>query len=92
VNKGDYAAGESMTAQSIFESVKVYADRLKLTIAPHDLRRTFAKLAHKGGSDLQQIQLTLGHTSVQTTERYLGEEQSLTDAPGDRLGLHLNSD
>ena len=58
-------------------------------LAPHDLRRTFAKLAHKGGSQIDQIQLSLGHGSIQTTEKYLGVGQDLTDAPSDRLGLRL---
>jgi len=58
-------------------------------IAPHDLRRTFAKLAHKGGSGINQIQISLGHASIKATERYLGVEQDLTDAPGDHLGLRL---
>ena len=58
-------------------------------IAPHDLRRTFAKLAHKGRAALEQIQLSLGHASIQTTERYLGVRQDLADAPCDRLGLKL---
>jgi integrase len=62
---------------------------LDVTIAAHDLRRTFAKLAHKGGSGLERIQLSLGHVSLKTTERYLGVDQSLTDAPCDRLGLTL---
>jgi len=56
-------------------------------IAAHDLRRTFSKLAHKGGAPLEQIQLTLGHHSIKTTERYLGIEQDLTSAPCDFLGL-----
>lgn len=56
-------------------------------LAPHDLRRTFAKLAHKGRSGLEQIQLSLGHASITTTERYLGVRQDLTDAPCDHLGL-----
>lgn len=68
---------ESMTEQAIYNMVAEYAERLKLGgIAPHDLRRTFAKLAHKGGSALDQIQLSLGHGSIQTTERYLGVEQT----------------
>ena len=62
-----------------------------VNIAPHDLRRTFAKLAHKGRAALEQIQLSLGHASIQTTERYLGVRQDLTDAPCDHLGLKLSS-
>jgi site-specific recombinase XerD len=90
VNKGDNLAGESITAQSIFEAVKKEAAGIGLKeIAPHDLRRTFAKLAHKGRAALEQIQLSLGHASIQTTERYLGVRQDLTDAPCDRLGLKL---
>jgi site-specific recombinase XerD len=92
VNKGDNLAGERMTAQSIFETVKKYAAEIGLKeIAPHDLRRTFAKLAHKGRAALEQIQLSLGHASIQTTERYLGVRQDLTDAPCDRLGLKLGA-
>jgi len=36
--------------------------------APHDLRRTFAKLAHKGRAALEQIQLSLGHATILTTK------------------------
>jgi integrase len=59
-------------------------------IAPHDLKRTFAKLAHKGGTGLEQIQLSLGHASIQTTERYLGVEQDLIVVPCDHLGLRVS--
>ena len=58
-------------------------------LAPHDLRHKFAKLAHTGHSALEQIQLSLGHASIQTTERYLGVAQNLTNAPCDYLGLRL---
>lgn len=68
---------------------KRYSDMLGIEIAPHDLSRTFVKLAHKGGSGLDQIQLSLGHASIKTTEKYLGVEQNLHDAPCDRLGLNL---
>lgn len=46
-------------------------------------------LAHKDGAGLDQTQLSLEHASIQTTERYLGVEQDLTDAPCDHLGLRL---
>jgi len=90
VNKGGSVVGEGITPQAIYNIIVGYAGVLKKKgVAPHDLRRTFAKLAHKGGSPIDQIQLSLGHESIQTTEDYLGVEQDLTDAPCDRLGLRL---
>jgi len=49
-------------------------------VAPHDLRRTCARLCHVSGGELEQIQFLLGHVSVQTTERYLGCKQKIRDA------------
>ena len=47
------------------EAVLKYGRRIGVPhLAPHDLRRTFAKLAHKGGAKLDQIQLSLGHASL----------------------------
>jgi integrase len=39
------------------------------------VRRTCAKLCRKSGGDLKQIKFLLGHSSIQTTERYLGSDQ-----------------
>lgn len=90
INKGDRVVGEGITPQAIYNIIVGYAGTLeKKGVAPHDLRRTFAKLAHKGGAAIDQIQLSLGHESIQTTEEYLGVEQDLTDAPCDHLGLRL---
>jgi len=90
INKGDRVVGDGITPQAIYNIIVGYAGALeKKGVAPHDLRRTFAKLAHKGGAAIDQIQLSLGHESIQTTEEYLGVEQDLTDAPCDHLGLRL---
>jgi site-specific recombinase XerD len=90
VNKGDRLVGDGITPQAIYNIIVGYAHVLqKQGVVPHDLRRTFAKLAHKGGAAIDQIQLSLGHESIQTTEEYLGVEQDLTDAPCDHLGLRL---
>lgn len=56
-------------------------------LAPHDLRRTCARLCHLAGGELEQIQFLLGHVSVQTTERYLGCKQKLQHAVNDNMGL-----
>jgi site-specific recombinase XerD len=58
-------------------------------IAPHDLRRTCAKMCRAAGGELEQIQLLLGHASVQTTERYLGTKQDLVHAPNDGIKLRV---
>jgi len=39
---------------------------------PHDLRRTFARHYYIGGGDIKQLQQILGHSSVATTEKYIG--------------------
>ena len=56
-------------------------------IAPHDLRRTCAKLCHDSGGELEQIQFLLGHASVQTTECYLGCKQNLGHQVNDFFDL-----
>ena len=74
----------------VWRLVVRYARETELgKLAPHDLRRTCAKLCRKAGGELEQIKLLLGHASVQTTERYLGTEQALAHAVNDGLGLDL---
>src|SRR5574340_854090 len=87
VNKGGRVVGEGINPQTVRDVVNYYSEKMGFKFAAHDLRRTYAKLAQKGGAGLDQIQLSLGHASIQTTERYLGVTQSLTDAPCDHLGL-----
>jgi integrase len=90
MNNRRQLAGDLLLPQNIMEMVAKYGKRIGVPkLAPHDLRRTFAKLAHKGRAALEQIQLSLGHASIQTTERYLGVRQDLQDAPCDHLGLRL---
>jgi integrase len=68
--------------------VKAAAKRAGITnLAPHDLRRTCARLCHLAGGELEQIQFLLGHVSVQTTEKYLGSKQRLREAVNDRIGI-----
>jgi site-specific recombinase XerD len=92
VNKGGrITGGRFSTAGAVWVAVQKYADAAGVPeLAPHDLRRTYAKLAHRGRAALEQIQLSLGHASIQTTERYLGVQQDLQDAPCDHLGLRVH--
>jgi integrase len=84
--------GAGMSAPSIYSVVVEYAELLGVEFRPHDLRRTYGKLAHKGGAKIEQIQLSYGHASLTTTERYLGIEQDLEDAQGKRAPSLSNPD
>ena len=59
---------------------------------PHDLRRSFARLAQSGGAPVEQIQYSLGHASFTTTEVYLGLKQDLIHAPGDCIRLNVSAE
>ena len=47
------------------------------------------RCAGRRAGELEQIQLLLGHASVQTTERYLGTKQDLVHAPNDGIKLRV---
>jgi site-specific recombinase XerD len=59
-----------MTEKVVWHVVKQYAVKAAFVkLAPHDLRRSCARLCHSAGGELEQIQFLLGHVSGQTTEK-----------------------
>jgi site-specific recombinase XerD len=81
-----------MTEKVVWHVVKQYAQQLGISkLAPHDLRRSCARLCHGAGGGLEQIQFLLGHVSVQTTEKYLGCKQRLREAVNDGIGIGPSS-
>lgn len=66
-----------LSPQGVFYVVQRASKRAGFDIAPHDLRRTHAKLSREGGAPIEQISRVLGHASVQTTEIYLGSALEL---------------
>ena len=90
VNRADRAQGDVLSEKVVWQLIKPYAEAAGVPgIAPHDMRRTCAKLCRAGGGELEQIQMLLGHASVQTTERYLGTKQDLVHAPNDAIKLRV---
>jgi site-specific recombinase XerD len=88
VNKAGRIWGDGMSPKVLLDVVRAAAAHAGIEkLAPHDLRRTCARLCHSAGGELEQIQFLLGHVSVQTTERYLGCKQRLRCAVNDRLGI-----
>src|SRR6266851_422253 len=90
MNRADQVQGERMSEKVVWQLLQPYATAAGVPgIAPHDLRRSCAKMCCAAGGELEQIQLLLGHASVQTTERYLGTRQDLAHAPNDGIKLRV---
>ena len=88
INKAGRVCGDGMSPKVLWDVVRAAAARAGIDkLAPHDLRRTCARLCHLAGGELDQIQFLLGHVSIQTTERYLGCKQKLRTAVNDRFGI-----
>jgi integrase len=88
LSKSGKILGEELGDWAIWSVVEQSATQIGIEhFGAHDLRRTCAKLCRKNGGDLEQIKFLLGHSSIQTTERYLGSEQELATAVNDNLGL-----
>ena len=88
VSRSGTVWGEGLTEKVVWHVVKEFAAKLGVPkLAPHDLRRSCARLCHTAGGEMEQIQFLLGHVSVQTTEKYLGCKQRLRGAVNDRIGI-----
>jgi integrase len=79
-------SGASLSTTAAWKIVLHYAHELGIEHrAPHDLRRICAKLCRKSGGDLEPIEFLPGHSSIQTTEKYLGGEQDIANVVNDRI-------
>lgn len=92
VNRAGRVWGDGMTEKVVWHVVREYAKKAGIDkLAPHDLRRTCARLCHTAGGELEQIQFLLGHVSIQTTERYLGCKQRIRSAVNGKIGIEAKS-
>ncbi len=83
VRKGGQNVGDALSDWAVWSVVEQSAKQIGIDhLGAHDLRRTCAKLCPKADGDTEQIKFLLGHSSIQTTERYLGSEQEIAVAVG----------
>jgi integrase len=88
VSKGGKVNRDTLSDWAVWSVVAQSSKQIGIEhFGAHDLRRTCAKLCRKNGGDLEQIKFLLGHSSIQTTERYLGSDQDIEIAVNDNLGL-----
>jgi site-specific recombinase XerD len=94
MRKGDHLIEDppGLSSQAIWRVVHAYAGPLGYdNLAPHDMRRTAAKLMLAGGAKLEQISMVLGHSSLEVTKKYLGVDLDLQNAATDRIGLAIKA-
>jgi site-specific recombinase XerD len=73
---------EPMTDDMVYQAVKRVADLAEVEISPHGLRRTNITLGGERGVSLKERQLSVGHRSQSTTERYDHARDASKNAPG----------
>ena len=83
--------GKLGTGQISEESVKLILSHYATlcgypNFRPHDARRTCARLCRAGNAALEDVQELLGHSSIQTTERYLGRTEGFRRAITNIIG------
>lgn len=63
----------------------------RYTVQPHDLRYTYARRAYLVTGDISVVQRNLGHSSVSTTWKYVGDIEATKRAPQVNLygGINL---
>jgi integrase len=75
VNRGGKVRESALSEKVVWQLMHPYAEAAGVAgIAPHDCRRTCAKLCRAAGGELEQIQLLLGHAFSPDHRALLGHE------------------
>jgi site-specific recombinase XerD len=87
IHNPDRISTQPCSGARLYDACVRYCRAFQLHFRPHDLRRTFAVLARKGGAELEAIRDALGHSSVTTTEIYLAGASSLENPAAEKILL-----
>ena len=74
--------GKRLTRAAIWQSIKKYvgAAGITKTVSPHTFRHSFATHLVDGGANLVEIQKSLGHSDISTTEIYVHLSKDFIDS------------
>jgi site-specific recombinase XerD len=67
---GKSVRGTRLTTRAVNKVIARYGNG---EVQPHDLRRTYARRLYEAGKAVLAIKENLGHSSYETTEKYIGE-------------------
>jgi len=90
VNRVGIVTGERLGGKVVWQMLKKYAAEVGVAgIAPHDLRRTCAKLCRAAGGELEQIQIIIGPRLGSDHRTVSGHPAGAAHAPNDAIKLKL---
>ena len=76
IRKNGKVWGTGLDESAIWQIVRHYAAQVgHPNFAPHDARRSCARIYYDAQAPLKQIQFLLGHDKLDTTARYVNDEQ-----------------
>lgn len=61
-------------AQRAIEALSIVRGGQTIALNAHDLRRTYARLCKASGMSWEALQANMGHSSVEVTQRYVGQD------------------
>jgi integrase/recombinase XerD len=81
VDREGIVGSRMISPQTVGAVVAEHARSIGLEATPEDLRRTCARLCRDQGGEIHKIQIMLGHSSADSTERLLGRLAVLGRSP-----------
>jgi integrase/recombinase XerD len=84
------ATGRALTPNGLLLWLRRLGKRADVKVSPHALRRTFALLSLRSGTDLITLQRLMGHASLEILRQYLAQEREdlreahMVHSPADR--------
>lgn len=66
--RGLHVVRDTMTTRAVIKVCEA------LDLQAHDLRRSYAKMCVNSGIGMRELQKNLGHSSITTTEKYIGSD------------------
>jgi site-specific recombinase XerD len=80
IHRGGKVFGTGLSEMTIWNIIRSYAAKVGYeNFAPHDARRTCARIYYDVKGQLPQIQYMLGHDKLDTTAKYVDDEQKFGD-------------
>jgi integrase len=83
---------QGISHSTVYIVVRGAGSMIGETLAPHDLRRTFARGAYEAGADLEKIRQSLGHSSLAQTQTYINARPQTENTAAEVWGKQLQQD